>query len=101
MTLHCAAFRSVASCTRSADFVVRGGEFVVERGTTGQPGYNIVRGRPAPDGALVLTGSAIGNQTFNYGKPFDLGFAGRWTTDRFVLRGSWGGRDCTAELARK
>ena len=101
MTLHCAAFRSVAPFTRSADFVVRGGEFVVERGTAGQPGYNIVRGRPAPDGALVLTGSAIGNQTFNYGKPFDIGFAGRWTTDRFVLRGSWGGRDCTAELARK
>ncbi|CAG0950181.1 adenylate cyclase [Burkholderiales bacterium] len=101
MTLQCAAFRTVGPSTRSADFVVRGGEFVVERGTAGQPGYNIVRGRPAPDGALVMTGSAIGNQAFNYGKHFAIALAGRWTTDRFVLRGSWGGRNCEAEVARK
>mgnify|MGYP003464430422 CR=1 FL=1 len=60
------------------------------------PSFRVISGV-----VLLLAGSAVGNQAFNYGKPFDVAFTGRWTTDRFVLRGSWGGRDCTAELARR
>ena len=101
MTFDCAAYRNLPRNTRRADFLARGGEFVLERGNPGEPGYNITRGRPASDGTLVLTGTAVGNQSFNYGKPFDNHFAGRWTTDRFVLHGSWGGRKCDVEVARK
>lgn len=97
----CGAYRNLPPNTRRADFLARGGEFVLERGNPGEPGYNITRGRPASDGTLVLTGTAIGNQAFNYGKPFDNHFAGRWTNDRFVLNGSWGGRKCDVEVARK
>ena len=96
-----AAYRNLPRNTRRADFLSRGGEFVLERGNPGEPGYNITRGRPASDGTLVLTGTAIGNQAFYYGKPFDNHFAGRWTNDRFVLNGSWGGRKCDVEVARK
>jgi hypothetical protein len=100
MTQECGANKFSGGWTRSADFVVRGSEFVIERGALGKPGYNIVRGRPAADGALVLTGNGIGSQGGGTGQAFDIRLAGRWTGDRFALRGTWGGRDCKAEIAR-
>jgi hypothetical protein len=100
MTQECGANKFSAGFTSRADFVVRGGEFVIERGASGQAGYNIARGRPAADGTLVMTGNGLGSQGGGRGQPFDILFAGRWTGDRFVLRGTWGGRDCKAEIAR-
>ncbi len=100
MTQECGANKFSGGWTLGADFVVRGGEFAIERGASGKPGYNIVRGRPAADGTLVLTGNGLGSQGGGWGLPFDIRFAGRWTGDRFALRGTWGGRDCKAEIAR-
>ena len=101
MALQCSANKFSSGFTRSADFVARGGEFMVERGAKGQPGYNIVQGRPAPDGTLVLTGAGIGNQAAGRGQHFEVRLAGRWTGDRFVLKGGWGGRVCDAEVVRR
>jgi class 3 adenylate cyclase len=100
MTQECGANRISGGWTLGADFVVSGGEFVIERGASGQPGYNIARGRPAADGTLVLTGNGLGSRGGGWGQPFNIRFAGRWTGDRFVLRGTWAGRDCKAEIAR-
>ena len=84
--------------TRTDAIVVTGSEFIVERGVAGNPGYNIATGRPAKDGTLVLTGNGI---TANaQGRKFDIRFDGRWTGDRFVLRGPFGGRTCDVEIAR-
>ena len=101
MALQCSANKFSSGFTRSADFVVRGGEFKVERGARGQPGYNIVQGSPAPDGTLVLTGTGIGNQSSGRGQPFEVRLSGRWTGDRFVLKGGWGGRICDVDIARR
>jgi class 3 adenylate cyclase len=101
MALQCSANRFSSGFTRHADFTVRGGEFVVERGAKGQPGYNIVQGRPAPDGTLVLTGTGIGGQGGGRGLPFEIRLVGRWTGDRFVLTGGWAGRNCDVEIARR
>lgn len=100
MTQECGANKFSGGWTLRADFVVRGGEFVIERGVSGQPGYNIARGWPAADGTLIMTGNGLGSQGGGRGQPFHIRFAGRWTGDRFVLRGTWAGRDCKAEIAR-
>jgi class 3 adenylate cyclase len=100
MTQECGTNKFSGPWTRSAGFVVRGGEFVIERGASGEAGYNVARGRPAVDGTLVMTGNGLGSQGAGTGQPFDIRFAGRWTGDRFVLRGTWGGRDCRAEIVR-
>ena len=101
MTQQCSANQHAPPFTRSADFFVRGGEFTIERGTPGQPGYNITRGRPSADGTLVLTGNGIGSQGRGTGQPFDIRLDGRWTGDRYVLRGTWGGRLCDVAVARR
>ena len=101
MKQECTANKFSGPFERSADFVARGGEFVIERGASGEPGYNISRGRPAADGTLVLTGNGIGGQARGRGQPYEIRFTGRWTGDRFVLRGTWAGRNCKVEIARK
>ncbi|MEO8484893.1 MAG: adenylate/guanylate cyclase domain-containing protein [Betaproteobacteria bacterium] len=101
MSMQCSANQFSPGFTRNTDLVVRGGEFMVERGARGVPGYNTIRGHPAPDGTLVLTGTGIGNQGRGHGQPFEIRLAGRWTGDRFVLNGGWGGRDCAVEATRR
>ena len=100
MTQQCSANQFSPGFTRSADFVVRGGEFTIERGAPGQPGYNITRGRPSADGTLVLAGNGIGSQGRGTGQPFEIRLDGRWTGDRYVLRGTWGGRLCDGSRSR-
>ncbi len=97
----CSANRHSPGFTRTADFVVRGGEFTIERGVQGQPGYNVMRGRPATDGTLLLTGNGIGNQGRGTGQPFEIRLDGRLTVDRYVLSGGWGDRTCQAEVIRR
>ena len=97
----CSANRHAGAFTRTADFVVRGGEFTIERGASGQPGYNVMRGRPAANGTLLLTGNGIGNQGRGTGQPFEIRLDGRLTVDRYVMSGEWGERTCQAEVTRR
>jgi hypothetical protein len=101
MSQQCSANQFSPGFTRNADFVARDGEFTIERGAPGQPGYNITRGRPSADGTLVLTGNGLGNQGRGTGQPFDIRLDGRWTGDRYVLRGTWGGRLCDVTVVRR
>ena len=97
----CSANRHAPAFTRSADFVVRGGEFTIERGVWGQPGYNVMRGRPAANGTLLLTGNGIGNHGRGTGQSFEIRLDGRLTVDRYVMSGEWGERTCQAEVTRR
>jgi hypothetical protein len=81
------------------EIIVRGGEFKVERGVPGEPGYDISSGRPTANGTLVMTGNGVSPLPFAYGKQYDR-FEGRWTGDRFLLRGDSGARGCDVEIAR-
>jgi hypothetical protein len=101
MSQQCSANQFSPGFSRDADFVVRDGEFTIERGARGQPGYNITRGRPSADGTLVLAGNGLGNQGRGVGQPFEIRLDGRWTGDRYVLRGTWGGRLCDVAVVRK
>jgi hypothetical protein len=80
---------------------VKHGEFLVEGGKPGQPGHNLVRGRPGDDGNLVLSGTGINSARRFRGKPYPVFFEGRFDGDRFVMKGRLGERDCTLVLARR
>jgi len=97
-TYKCSAVGRQPPFTRSGGIVVRGSEFMVERGVPGEPGYNIASGYPAADGTLVMTGNGISMQPL--GRRFDIHFGGRWAGDRFLLQGAFGGRTCEVEIAR-
>jgi class 3 adenylate cyclase len=99
-TYKCSALSQAPSFTRSMEIAVRGSEFKVERGVAGEPGYDIASGRPAADGTLVMTGNGVSPLPSAYGRRYDIRFEGRWTGDRFVLRGAFGARTCEVEIAR-
>jgi len=99
-TYRCSAVGKAPPFTRSSGLVVRGGEFTVERGVPGQPGYDNASGRVAADGTLVMTGNGVSPLAAAYGRRYDIRFEGRWTGDRFVLNGPYGGRTCDVEIAR-
>lgn len=99
--LCCTAKQCSEGFARSAEFVARDGEFAVGRGVAGSTGYNVTRGRPASDGTLVMSGHGSGNQARGRGHPFEIRLEGRWAGDRFVLGGSWGGRNRKIEVAQQ
>ena len=80
--------------------IVQDGEFAVERGVPGEPGFNTARGRVAVDGTLVMIGNGISPGQTSYGRRFDIRYEGRWTGDRFVLHGIFGARSCEVEITR-
>ena len=80
---------------------VAGGEFIIERGTPGQPGYNQARGKAGDDGSLVLSGKGVSDTKRTLGNTFTVFWEGRFDGERFVLKGALGQRPCTLVLARR
>jgi predicted Ser/Thr protein kinase len=99
-TRSCEAFEELPAQVQNWQLAVKGGEFVVEGGKPGQPGHNLVRGRPGGDGNLVLSGTGINDAQRFRGKPYPVFFEGRFDGDRFVMKGRLGERTCTLVLAR-
>ena len=99
-TQKCSAVGREPPFTRTANIIAQGGEFAFERGVPGQPGFHTQRGRVAPDGTLVMIGNGIAGSSSYYGQRFEIRYGGRWTGDRFVLHGMFGGRTCDVEIAR-
>jgi serine/threonine-protein kinase len=99
-TRACDAYEELPSRVQSWRMTVSGGEFVIERGTPGQPGYNQARGKPGDDGSLVLSGNGVSDTKRALGNTYSVFFQGRFDGDRFVLKGSLGKRSCTLVLAR-
>jgi DNA polymerase III gamma/tau subunit len=100
-TRTCEVFLEFPQQTRSWNFAVAGGEFVVERGVSGQPGYTIARGTPAADGSLTLDGSGVSSARLYFNKPHTSHYEGKLDGDRFVLKGREGARPCSMVLARR
>jgi serine/threonine-protein kinase len=99
-TRACDAYEEMPSRVQSWRMTVSGGEFVIERGTPGQPGYNQARGKPGDDGSLVLSGNGVSDTKRALGNTYSVFFQGRFDGDRFVLKGSLGQRACTLVIAR-
>ena len=99
-TFACAAFQEIPAGTINSRVTVRGGEFVVEPGVRGQPGYWHVSGHPAGDGNLVLTGAYISRTNTYMGQEGRARFDGRLIGDRFMLDGRFGPRNCSLTMAR-
>ena len=100
-TRSCDAFLESPARTASWGLTVTGGEFVVESGKSGQPGYSLARGRPAADGTLKLDGSGVGSVKRYFNQPYTVHYEGKLEGDRFVLKGRHGQRPCSMVLARK
>ncbi len=100
VTRSCEAFEEFPSQVQNWRLTVNGGEFVVEAGKPGQPGHNLVRGRPSEDGSLVLSGTGIDSAQRLRGRSYPVLFEGRFDGDRFVMKGKLGQRACTLVLAR-
>lgn len=96
----CEAFEELPALSDRWRVIVQGGEFDLERGGRGQPGYWRITGKPTDDGVLVLTGIGLSRNQKHMGRQVQARFEGRLTGDRFVLQGSFGGRACTLTLAR-
>jgi hypothetical protein len=99
-TRACDAYEELPSRVTTWRMSVSGSEFVIERGTPGQPGYNQARGKPGDDGSLVLTGNGVSDTKRTLGNTYNVFFQGRFDGDRFVLKGTLGQRACTLVLAR-
>ena len=97
----CASVQGSPPFNREATIIVTTGEFVLVRGKPGEPGWGELRGKPAADGTLVLSGGGISAVPASYGAPFDSRFDGAWTGDRFRLKGRLGARPCLIELERR
>jgi serine/threonine-protein kinase len=100
-TRSCEAYEEFPPQVQNWRLTVKHGEFLVEGGKPGQPGHNLVRGRPGDDGNLVLSGTGINSARRFRGKPYPVFFEGRFDGDRFVMKGRLGERDCTLVLARR
>jgi class 3 adenylate cyclase len=96
----CEAFEELPTLSDQWRVTVQGGGFDIERGGRGQPGYWHISGNPANDGTLVLAGVGISRNQKHVGRQVQARFEGRLIDDRFVLKGSFGGRACTLTLAR-
>lgn len=99
-TRSCDAYEELPARVSSWKLNVAGGEFVLERGAPGQPGYNQARGKPGDDGSLVLSGKGISDTKRTLGNTFSVFWEGRFDGERFVLKGALGQRPCTLVLAR-
>jgi class 3 adenylate cyclase len=96
----CEAFEELPTLSDRWRVTVQAGEFDIERGGRGQPGYWHITGKPADDGTLVLAGIGISRNQKHAGRQVQARFEGRLAEDRFVLQGNFGGRACTLTLAR-
>jgi len=100
-TRACDAYEELPARVSSWNLNVAGGEFVLERGAPGQPGYNQARGKAGDDGSLVLSGKGVSDTKRTLGNTYSVFWEGRFDGERFVLKGALGQRPCTVVLARR
>ena len=96
----CAASGDLGAFKDRVRVTVANGEFVVEQGQPGQPGYMVVRGKPAADDTLRLAGYGIGAAGPNRGKQGPVTLAGRREGDQYRTQGMLGARACTLTISQ-
>ena len=72
----------------------------MEWGERGQPAYQHLRGKVREDGSLILTGIASPGVKWFTGQQFPVFLEGRFDGERFLLKGTYGRRSCSAVMAR-
>jgi class 3 adenylate cyclase len=100
VTRSCEAFKDRPAVVHRFSATVSKGEFLLERGQRGQPGYQNLRGKPAEDGSLVLTGIFTPRIPRYPGQEAPAYFEGRFDGERFTLKGMYGKRGCSLVIAR-
>ncbi len=97
----CEAFEELSVINDVIPVARQGDEFILERGREGQPGFLSVRGKPDPDGTLMLSGTIISAAAKFRGQRSGAFFKGRLVNDRYELQGRQGRRACTLTLQRR
>ena len=100
-TLHCDAFRGSQELFGEVPVRFLDGEFVVERRPEGIGGHFVLRGRPASDGRLQLTGSVVAPRGRMRGEELPVQLDGTLEQGRYVTRGTLGARPCEIDIARR
>lgn len=100
VVLACDAFEDRKPFSDEKRIHVRGGEFVLAYGTSGQPGYSRVSGSASENGTLLLDGKSIAAAEAHLGQTFHAHFEGRLDDGVFRLNGGYGRRTRTLRLKR-
>jgi class 3 adenylate cyclase len=100
VTRSCEAFKDRPAVVHRFPATVSKGEFLLERRQRGQPGYQILRGKPGEDGSLILTGIFTPGIPRYPGQEAPAYFEGRFDGERFTLKGKYGRRGCSLVIAR-
>ena len=77
-----------------------GGEYMIEKGNAGQPGYFAVRGTPQPGGRLVLSGQLVSGIGPAKGREMPVHYEGSLDGERYELKGRMGRRPCSLAFTR-
>jgi class 3 adenylate cyclase len=99
-SLQCGAYFGAPQVYDEVQVRVENGAFELTRRPEGIPGHLSASGKPSSDGALRLTGTAIGTRGMRRGAELDVLLAGRLESGRYVTKGTLGSRPCTLEIAR-
>jgi class 3 adenylate cyclase len=97
----CQPFQEFGASYEQIAVLLRGDEFIVERGLEGQPGFMSVRGRPSADGMLMLSGKVISGAAAFRGQVVGAFFEGNLVNEHYELKGRMGNRACTLTLQRR
>jgi hypothetical protein len=77
------------------------GEIIIAVGEPGQPGSIDLRGRPGPDGSLVLDGFVIPVAGRGRGTKIPARYEGRLNGGRGMLTGNQGAQRCSLGIMLK
>lgn len=100
VSLECVAIEEFPAAAYQWRVRVRGGEFVLQAGSPGRPGYWRIAGRPSADGTLALVGTGISPAQAALGREYVADLRGQKSGAQFVLEGFFGARKCAMTLAR-
>jgi len=100
VTRSCEAFKDRPAFVDRFPATVSNGELHLERRQRGQPGYQDLRGKPAADGSLILTGIFTPGVPKYAGQEAAAYFEGALDGERFILKGKYGKRECSLVITR-
>ncbi|HEX3097852.1 MAG TPA: adenylate/guanylate cyclase domain-containing protein [Usitatibacter sp.] len=99
-TLQCGAYFGAPQVADEVKVRMENGMFQLTRRPEGVPGHISATGKPSSDGALQLTGTAIGTRGIRRGEELEVLLSGRMESGRYVTKGTLGTRPCMLEIAR-
>lgn len=99
-TRSCDAFEEFPAFVERHPATASMGEFTLQWGQPGQPGYQMLSGRVAGDGSLVLNGTVIARAPRLQGRVVPVYVEGNFDGEQFHLEGRFGRRPCSIVLAR-